>query len=215
MLEKPTKTSIRIDRFSAANFNPKDWDTLKRIEEYARQSLTGRKDWDQPHTELVVFYTLYLAKAVQLDLLVMAGAAWMHDTGYQGLFEEVSSDSRENVRDKKALHMIKGAEKTMKLFQNPEMQGRLSLARVRRMAHLVGVHDNVEKLRDLDEIVLMEADTLGMINVSKLTPTYGKQDMLNHIASVERRRIPKFRTTLGVQFLNELMPKYREYASNQ
>ena len=182
------------------------------IESYALQFLKkGREDWDVPHTRAVVFYAERLANNANLDILVLVTAAWLHDVGYFGLFGDGDSSQLTQVEDKKALHMEIGAKIARKFLESPEMEGKYTADQVEQIVHLVGIHDSLERLTQTDELILMEADTLGAIDLAKVIPTFNKTDGLKYIESLKRRRMPLFTSELGKEYLAQLLPKFETY----
>ena len=114
----------------------------------------GRKDWDRPHTETVVYWVKRLLKHIKLDPKVMITAAYAHDWGYVGMFPD--RDSYESVQAKKADHMRVGAEK-IRFFLTQKLTQAYSKKQIARVAHLVGVHDKLDQLHDDDEIAEFES----------------------------------------------------------
>ncbi len=170
----------------------------------------GRKDWDEPHTRAVVEYAVDLGKKNKLDVLVLFTAAWVHDIGYNALFEDGESKEYDKVMDKKALHMVNGALLAKEFFENPRVKGWYTPEQEKRIVHLVGVHDKVEELKDLDEVVLMEADTLGAIDISKVASTFDRLSAEKYIEKdLLGRRFPKFVTKEGKAHFERLLTPFR------
>ncbi len=81
-----------------------------------------------------------------------------------------------------------------------------------KIVHLIEVHDDFGRLgKDLEEIVLMEADTLGSIDLGRVTPTFDFENGLQYIEGLKRKRLPKFQTELGKQLLDKLLPAFIGY----
>jgi putative nucleotidyltransferase with HDIG domain len=181
-------------------------------EGYAMQFLEkGRIGWDVPHTRAVVHYAKLITRSVNADLMVIPTAAWLHDIGYYGLFKG-DSGKYEVVQDRKARHMIVGAEMAREFVDGEEVMGILTPGQRDRVVHLVSVHDRVEALEDLDEIILMEADTLGAIDVRMVRPTFDKEGRARYVEiDLNTRRGPRFRTSLGKELLAELIPKFLDF----
>lgn len=185
---------------------------MAQVENYALQFLSqGRREWDVPHTRSVVHYATEISQSVDLDLLVEKTAAWFHDIGYFGLFKDKDSDKRSEIKSQKALHMIEGARMARDFLVRPEISRFYRPEQSERIVHLVSVHDKVLGLKDLDELVLMEADTLGALDITRITPTFNYDDAMRYLESVHQRRIPRFVTELGKQYANELMPQFEEH----
>lgn len=183
------------------------------VENFALDYLNrGRVNWDEPHTRAVSFYAVDLARKNNLNVKVLYTAAWLHDTGYNALFEVGNSDQYDPVQLKKEEHMIKGEIIVNEFFENRWVKGWFLKEEEKRVAHLVRIHDKVNDLIDLDEIVLMEADTLGAIDISRVKPTYNKEEAEKYIKkSLEGKRVPKFQTKDGKAYLEKLLLSFKEY----
>ena len=171
----------------------------------------GREGWDIPHTRAVVYYAEELAKAAGLDVLVFVTAALFHDVGYYGLFKDTDLSQYVNVRDKKALHMLVGARMAREFLERPEIIEYYSPEQIEQIVHLVGVHDDLGALSTVEELVFMEADTLGAIDLSRVIPTFDKDNGLKYIESLKTRRLSRFISDLGKQYATALLPAFEEY----
>jgi len=181
-----------------------------KIEEFALSFLRqGRKEWDEPHTRAVVFYSGEIAKSESLDVLVLKTAAQLHDIGYFGLFNGDESKNLGQVMDRKTMHMVNGAKLAKEFLDKPEISGYYTEDQKEEIIHLVSVHDKIEELSTRNELVLMEADTLGAIDIDKVATTFGKEDGRKYTeGELLRRRYPKFVTETGIQFFNKLFPTF-------
>jgi len=155
----------------------------------------GRKGFDLNHTQAVVFWMKELLKSindVSLDVQVLVTAAYAHDWGYTNLFDDQEYRSLEEINKRKPMHMELGAEKIEKLLQE-KLPTFFSHDQILQTKHLVFMHDKVEELVTQEEILLMEADTLGMLDSDKVKPTFSKAD--NDIfmqEQIQDRRLPHF-----------------------
>ncbi|MFA5828472.1 MAG: HD domain-containing protein [Candidatus Shapirobacteria bacterium] len=183
------------------------------VENYALKFLEqGRSGWDIKHTRAVAFYAEKIALSEGLDAEVLYTAAWLHDVGYYGLFENSDSTQHSQIMDKKLLHMTNGAKLARAFFQMSEITPLYTTEQIEEIIHLVEVHDNLEVVgKSREETVLVEADTLGAIDLQRLSPTFKKEDGLKYIDGLKKKRIPKFKTDLGKQFLSKLLPAFIEY----
>lgn len=188
---------------------------VQRIENYALQFLKqGREGWDIPHTKAVVYYATQIALAEGLDVRVHNTVGWLHDTGYAGIVNPHESNNLKQIFDKKALHMTRGVEnaeiffylKNIAEFYTPEQQ--------ELVEYLIGTHDKLDELTTIDQIAVMEADTLGMIDLSRVKPTFDRATALENIDSDIQKRASLFRTKYGEHMLAELLPRYIDYCKN-
>lgn len=183
------------------------------LENYAISFLRqGRQEWDEPHSRAVVHYAGEIAKAEGLDSLVLVSAAWLHDIDYYRMLKEGESEQYEEVMDRKKAHMVNGARMAEDFLNRPEIQPFYTPEQRERVVHLVSVHDKIEELREIDEIALMEADTLGAIDVARVKPTFDKVNVRKYIENdLTLRRYGRFLTTTGVNLFNQLFPKFEAY----
>jgi len=169
--------------------------------------LDGR-DWDLKHTNSVAFHTLQIARSEKLDIPVMFTAAMLHDVGYANMFSGTSNNLSE-IMDKKEAHMVAGANRADEFLHRPDIIEFYGEEQRLRIVHLVGVHDKLQELKDLDELVLMEGDTLGAIDVSRTTPTFSYEHAKEYI---EKKLLPKrykrFVTPLGLGTFSSLFGKF-------
>jgi hypothetical protein len=187
----------------------------KRVQEYAEVFLQqGRIGWDLPHTKAVVDFALLIAAQEGLDQLTLFTAAWFHDTGYFGLFANESSDNLSAIGDRKKLHMVRGAQYAGIFFDDPHNSVGYLPEQVLRVQHLISVHDKVEELQDPDEIALGAADTLGAIDVSRVTPTLSYTEYQKYISHLQRRE-RLFRTKFTQELYRDLLPLFRAFFENR
>lgn len=196
----------------------------QQTEEYLKEKIfpeleKGRPGWDKPHTEAVVSYMKEIIKQVpQLEPVkeILIIAAYAHDWGYAGLFQDGKPVDLKKIMESKKLHMIIGAEKIGKLLED-DVFNYLTNEQKQRTIHLVRVHDKLDgSLKDIDELALLEADTLGMIDVEKVKPTFDKEDNEKwmKICICRRERISRFINPYSKEKIEKLFKKREEYFQN-
>jgi hypothetical protein len=173
----------------------------QRVEQVLRQIILkdlankGRPNWDRPHTEAVVYWMKHLLTELNsptLNSKVLIAAAYAHDWGYMDLFAEGKTLTIQEVLPMKKQHMKRGAEMIERLLYQ-RLSSSFSEAEILRVAHLVGVHDKVRELKDEDELLLMECDTLGMIDDKRVPPTLLPKDRERFLEkSIFNLRLPRF-----------------------
>lgn len=157
----------------------------------------GRKDYDRPHTEAVVFWMKYLLNALpfsaQLDSSVLITAAYAHDWGYSRIQTLSESRNFQKMISFKQLHMQFSAEMIERLLYS-KLAKYYTEKQKMRVVHLVAKHDKVRELVAEDEVVLMEADTLGMLDRGQVPNTLSAEDTKRFLAtSIYNLRLPRFR----------------------
>lgn len=173
----------------------------------------GRPQWDKPHTEAVVSYITKIMDAnsqLQFDREVLTIAAYAHDWGYSGLFSQGKYASEKAIQDQKKAHMIIGAKKIAKLLQHAVFNY-LSQAQKDRIVHLVSIHDKLASLTSIDELILMEADTLAATDSSAVQPTFNKKDYQKWLVHVHSERIDRFITDYSKHKVIELLQTRKIY----
>lgn len=154
----------------------------------------GRKNFDYEHTKAVVYWMKYIIKKTKNDLdpKILITAAYAHDWGYANLFQNKNSDLVQEIAKQKPLHMQRGAKQIKLLLQN-KLSFEFTTKQINRISHLVRIHDLVDQLKEEDEISLMEADTLGMLDIKRIKPTFSKKDNTNFIQkAIYGWRLKKF-----------------------
>ncbi|HET7528708.1 MAG TPA: HD domain-containing protein [Candidatus Saccharimonadales bacterium] len=193
------------------NMNPGAEEVLKAriLPELER----GRPSWDKPHTEAVVGYIKEIIKnnpQLNLDADVLITAAYAHDWGYGGLFEAGRPVTMAENTNQKEAHMRIGAKKIEELL-NDSAFDYLSPYQKQRIIHLVAVHDDLDALKDPDELVLMEADTLGVADVNATTPTHSLDEYKQWLRKTEEKRVGHFITDYSKTKAHELLAERAEW----
>lgn len=164
--------------------------------------LRGRKDFDLPHTKAVVHWMKRILESMlpgstqesimkvgRLDPKVMITAAYAHDWGYIDLFPAGSGFNK--VHEMKARHMEVGAERIGSLLKS-RLSKSYSVEQINRIVHLVLVHDKLQVVEKEDEILLVEADTLGALDTDLVKPTFSKIDNDRYLVELKTKRRPLF-----------------------
>ena len=80
-----------------------------------------------------------------------------------------------------------------------------------RAIHLVAVHDKKFELKDVDELVLMEADMLSSLDVNTKKPILNATSNKQFMDSMVNIRIPKFITEFSKNEAKRLIQAREEY----
>lgn len=165
----------------------------------------GRPDWDKEHTKVVVSEIKNIInnnEDMDLDRDVLVISAYLHDIGYSALSQKKNL-SHQDVRNMKKAHMIEGVRLSKEILPDPVFDF-LNEDQKARIIHLVGIHDKLRILKDKDEIVLAEADTLGGLNIDYKHGTFDEESTKKYIAGVRKVRIPLFIT----DYAKNMVEKY-------
>lgn len=190
---------------------------LNELEEFLKKRILpdlekGRGDFDKIHTiEVVNWIKQIIANNpdLNLDKSVLVIAAYAHDWGYYGLFGDKKNLNAKEVDSARDVHMKIGAEKLKKLLKN-NIFSFLTNAQKNRCIHLVAIHDKKYKLKDTDELVLMEADTLSGLDVSGGKPVFDAKSNIMFMKSMTVK-ISKFITNFSKNEARKLIQKREEY----
>lgn len=172
----------------------------------------GRPNWDLPHTQAVVYWTKQILPETNLDPLVLITAAYAHDWGYIGLFPHGAS--YDQIQKMKPKHMERGAEMIGKLLKSDNLISYYDSGQIDRIVHLVAVHDKLRQLKDEDEILLAEADTLGALDNNFVKPTFSAADNKKYTQEVRRRRRPLFMHPRAINAFEKLISQREKYYHN-
>jgi len=192
---------------------------MKELERYLQKKILpdlekGRPDFDKPHTISVVAKLkeiLQNSPEIQIDYPVLLIAAYAHDWGYVGLpFCNDQSQRYLQVLRAKKEHMRLGKKKISKLLENSFFSF-LTQKQKARCVYLVAIHDKLDLLKDTDELILMEADTLGALDLDFVKPTFDFESNKRYVEGVKRRRLPKFITKFGKKEAVRLLRLREEY----
>lgn len=166
----------------------------------------GRKGFDRLHTEAVVHWIKKICGSEPaLNKKILVTTAYAHDWGYFGMFPDRTT--LDTVTAKKEAHARVGAKKIGVLLRT-RLQKVFSEKEIKRIQYLVFVHDKLADLNDDDEIAIMEADTLGALDTSIVTPTYSVADNERYIQEqVLKLRRPLFRHRLAIDVFEEVLKR--------
>lgn len=204
-------TNLETEKLSIPEY-PEELRT--RVEEYSLKILeNGRPGWDVPHTLAVVNWAYKLAVENGLDVKVLVTAAYLHDIGYYGQFAGLDVADYDNVQDKKQKHMVVGADMARIFLEGVEVKDLLTDEQRERVIHLVSIHDNIGKLQYLDELVLMEADTLGAIDLDFVEPTYKGEEALKYLEVTRSKRRSKFITVSAMENWDQMAEELANFVN--
>lgn len=107
--------------------------------------------------------------------------------------------------------MLNGARLAAEFVAKPDVKQFLTVEQAMRVVHLVGIHDDLHVLKDIDEIILMEADTLGAIDTARVKPSFNLEGRMKYLEAMKIKRATRFQTELGKKLLSELIPQFETY----
>lgn len=173
-----------------------------KVMEYLKK---GKPGWDVPHTLASVYWMRKLIEIEGGNERILITTMYLHDIGYYSLLKK--GYGFDKLMASKKAHMIRGAEESKKILKELGY----SPSEIKQVAHLVRVHDNLDKLSTRDEILVMEADGLAQVDTTRVTPNFDKKDYLRFLDHFEKERASRFKTKTGKKFLNKLLRGAKRY----
>lgn len=194
----------------------RNMDSRNKLEEYLKEKILpdlekSRGGFDKIHTLEAVDWLKQIIEhnpELKLDKDVLLIAAYAHDWGYSDLFAEGEIMQFEKVKKAKKLHMELGAQKLEKLLEDYFFSF-LTDTQKERSIHLVAVHDKKFELKDVDELILMEADMLSSLDINTKKPIFDAESNKKFMEVMLVTRIPKFITEFSKKEAKRLV-KARE-----
>ncbi len=210
--EKSMTPTRKKQHFQNYLIHPKAERVLRQI--ILKDLVSARGSYDRQHTEAVVYWMKYLLQheplCAELDSSVLITAAYAHDWGWSGVFSQ-SNPSYKEMLSKKSLHMKISADRISELLYNRLRSFYTEKQRI-RIIHLVANHDRINFLQDADEFTLLEADTLGMIDGSRVDSTLTAKENARFMKnSIYGKRLPRFIHGTATRIAQDLIEKREHY----
>lgn len=189
-----------------------------KIEEYLQKQILpdlekSRGGFDKIHTLEVVDWLKKIIKHnpnLGLDENILLIAAYAHDWGYSDIFKDGEIMQFEKIENSKKLHMELGAEKIKALFKDDFFLF-LTDKQKERCVHLVAVHDKKFELKDVDELILMEADMLSSLDINTKKPIFDAESNKKFMEAMLNTRVPKFITEFSKKTAAKLIEAREKY----
>ena len=191
---------------------------LSKLEKYLKEKILpdlekSRGGFDKIHTLEVVAWLKQIIShnpKLELDKTILIIAAYAHDWGYAEIFPEGRVMNAEIIENSKKLHMELGAKKIANLLKD-DFFSFLSDGQKNRCIHLVAVHDKKFEIKEVDEIVLMEADMLSSLDINTKKPILDAESNKFFMDSLMNVRIPKFITEFSKSEAKKLVQARQDY----
>lgn len=195
---------------------------MENYEEYLKEKILpdlekSRGGFDRIHTlEIVEWIKRIIDHNPQLhldrDILIIASYA--HDWGYAGLFKDGEVMDSDKIENAKKLHMEIGAKKIQELLEGEKFIF-LADKRKERCIHLVEVHDKKHEIKDVDELILAEADMLSGIDINTEKPILDSESNKDFMDSLLNTRLPKFITEYSKKEAKRLIQERNVYYAHK
>jgi HD superfamily phosphodiesterase len=160
----------------------------------------GKPKWGIPHTLAAVYYIRKLIEKEGGDERILVTVMYLHDAAYPKFKEKYSFD---DVLNAKKYHMTEGAKLAKEILSKLNY----SSDEIKQIAHLVEVHDKLDRLSSHDEILVMEADTLAQIDTDRTVKTLDDKSYKEFLEHLKKRRVPLFKTETGKKLLKPLLKR--------
>lgn len=165
--------------------------------------------WDFKHTLSTVKAMKEIAGAEWANERILLTVMYLHDIGYAGKLKE-NYTLGERISVKKE-HMNLGAKKASEILEKLKF----SSEEKEKIIHLISVHDKLDELSTRDELLVLEADSLGQIDPS-VGNNFGEEEFAKYVKIFEEKRVPKFITRTGKKLLLEYAhnnERYQKYTT--
>jgi len=185
-----------------------------QLEQYLQNAIfpdldKGRPDWDKPHTQAVVHYLKQIfsnTPDLTVDQTVLLIAAYAHDWGYSEIYH-----NGQRLQPKDA-HMQISAQKISSLL-NDSFFAFLNSSQKQQIIDLVLYHDDYSHKTQPEEILLLEADTLGALSVKFVKPDFTPEKNAIWMTGALEKRYPLFLTPYSKSEFQVLFKQRKEYYS--
>lgn len=177
----------------------------KELEEKIKAECTkflkkGRSTWDLPHTLNAVRWARKIIENEGGDEKILVPAMYFHDTGYPELKEGYSF---EEVIASKKNHAKRGAANARKVLKKV---GGFNDKEISEIVYLVANHDKHHNVVEYNRKVVMDADSLSMLDFKVVPPNLNKKDYSKFINRyfLEERSSDRWHTKTGRKNLKKL-----------
>ncbi|MDP2750378.1 MAG: HD domain-containing protein [Nanoarchaeota archaeon] len=170
----------------------------------------GRPNFDVPHTLCAVFWMKKILKKENADEKCLLTAVYFHDVGYSCMFNK-TADYEQVIKNKKT-HMKRGSAIAKKELSRLKEYSNKEIVKISKF---ICNHDKLKEIKNREETLLMEADSLGMVDVIRIKPTFGAENWTKFYEDFKRLRVPLFKTKISKKFLTILLKKADRYYEKQ
>lgn len=166
----------------------------------------GRPNWDVPHTLAAVHWIKELLKHEIGDPKILITTIYLHDIGYANKLKKgYGFQDNQLVRPD---HMVHGEILAKKILKKI---GGYTEDEIKKIAHLVKIHDELDKIDTPEVQLVFEADSIASIDVERVKPNFDKKNYLEFLDFFEKERVPRFKTKIGKKFLKKVLEKAKRY----
>ncbi len=194
--------------------SPETQKFFQDIADYVIPLLENGRPFDLKHTFATAYWAGQICIQENLDPEILIPAALFHDTGWTALFNSNDGGSRDfdKIQDKKKQHMINSENITRKYL---EKHPQLSKSKRLQILFIIRNHDEIDKVELIRNNIylnaLVEADTLGQIDLKRVTITFNKENLKKFISDLLGRRELLFYSEFGKRSLEQLLDKLYKY----
>ncbi len=192
---------------------------LDQCIEYKLESKLSDLYNDDIRSILHSLYTVYYARLIlkdeasknpditKDDEIIVVSAAYLHDIGNVGLLKK--GYTYDDKRKAKIRHMSRGA----KLANRITKELGFTINERDKISYLVRTHDRLDYLTTIQQRILMEGDSLSMIDYKNVLQTFNKNELDRFLRKYKGRRGAMFETDKGKELRDKLYPQALEFCS--
>lgn len=168
----------------------------KLIEKIA--SFFEKDDWNYAHTIKTAKFMKNICKETGANEKVLVTAAYLHDIGYSKLIKKKYS-LKDRIKAKKE-HMKVGAKLAKPILKElnytPE--------EIKEILRLIKIHDNLGELKEKNDFLIAEADSLGGI-ATKEYSNFGEDEIKKYLEIFKKKRLHLIRTKFGKNLIKKYL----------
>ncbi len=167
------------------------------------QEFFEKDDWNYPHSLKTAKYMKKICEEKNANEKILVTAAYLHDIGYAGLIrKDYTLDER--IKAKKE-HMEKGAEKAEEILKEFDY----SQEEINEIKRLIKIHDKLKELKNRNDFLLAEADSLGGL-ATRENSSFNEKEIQRYLQIFKKIRIPLIKTNFGRKEVQKLLNDYKK-----
>ena len=180
------------------NFQKLELEVLKILK-------SGRPNWDIPHTLASVYWMARLLEHESGIEKILISTMYLHDIGYSMVGSDFTK--HEKTINAKFDHMRNGVIIAKPILEKLNYDNN----EIEEILNLIGSHDDLNDLSDHNKQLVFEADSLGQVDIKRAKSSLEGEELKKFVTYFEKSRVTKFKTKIGIEFINKLFPIAKEF----
>ncbi|MFH1547663.1 MAG: hypothetical protein ABIC57_04195 [bacterium] len=191
------------------------------VKDYSVPLLEKGQLFDLKQTQASVYWAEQLCIHEDLDPVILIPAVYFHHTGYVGILEKNTDCSMKykRIRDWNDYHMKISAWIAHAFLNEHQINDKISEFQKYQIVFSILHHDKLKNTslikRNIYLNTLIEADTLGQMDIGHTGPTFNRRGLIKYIGrELLPLREPLITTDFGKKQFTQLSAKLFEYGRN-